>query len=186
MDDRLPIIALNLRDETPLFEQIAAQIRQNIISGMLPVGSKLPTVRELAHHWQVNFNTVARAYRILDAEGIIRSRQGQGSFVTTATENPMDPIQDREAHSILELTREITAVLRKYNCDPAQVISIIQQQFLPPARMRQKRKRKLNRIIHRRSTIQHKTQAGAIQGRKKQTRRQARWLTPQPITDFCI
>ena len=74
-------IQVNLRDATPIFDQIARQMRLDIHSGVIGPGTRLPTVRQIAQHLRVNFNTVARAYRILDEEGLILSRQGQGSFV---------------------------------------------------------------------------------------------------------
>ncbi len=58
-------------------EQISDQITQ----GELKTGEQLPTVRELAKQLQVNFNTVARAYRLLDQAGFITTQHGRGTYI---------------------------------------------------------------------------------------------------------
>lgn len=75
-------IELDFRSPLPLTEQIVEQIRQQIASGALNSGEQLPTVRSLATELRINFNTVARAYRILDEMGLISTQQGRGTYVT--------------------------------------------------------------------------------------------------------
>ena len=65
----------------PVYTQIAEQIKRLIISGELQPGQQLPTVRQLAVDLSVNPNTVARAYVMLDQEGVISTQQGRGTFV---------------------------------------------------------------------------------------------------------
>jgi DNA-binding transcriptional regulator YhcF (GntR family) len=77
---KIPIL-VDARGRMPLYQQIANQIRPLLIAGELEPGMQLPPVRQLAARLRVNFNTVARAYRILDREGWVRSRPGQGTFV---------------------------------------------------------------------------------------------------------
>ena len=62
--------------------QIVEQIQQRIVSGTLKPGDQLPTVRALAEELRVNFNTVARAYRLLDEDRIISTQQGRGTYIT--------------------------------------------------------------------------------------------------------
>lgn len=57
------------------------QINDQIAQGELKTGEQLPTVRKLANQLQVNFNTVARAYRILDRSGIITTQHGRGTYI---------------------------------------------------------------------------------------------------------
>ncbi|WP_246099904.1 GntR family transcriptional regulator [Tessaracoccus rhinocerotis] len=66
---------------TPPFEQIKAQITAQRASGELPADQRLPPVRRLATELGVAANTVARAYRELEAAGIIETRGRHGSFV---------------------------------------------------------------------------------------------------------
>jgi len=65
------------------YEQIAAQIRSAIADGRLAAGSVLPGVRGLASDLGVNFNTVARAYRVLEDQGFVRIRERSGVEVVT-------------------------------------------------------------------------------------------------------
>ena len=87
----------------PLYEQIAHQIMSLINEGELQPGAQLPTIRSLAVELGVNFNTVARAYRILDREAVISTQQGRGTFILERE----DSQEKREAHQedIRELTR---------------------------------------------------------------------------------
>lgn len=68
----------------PIYLQIKQQIKQMVVSGSLPAGAELPAIRSLAAELVINPNTVARAYRDLEQEGILASRQGSGTFVAEA------------------------------------------------------------------------------------------------------
>ena len=74
-------IILNLRSDLPIYSQIVEQVRQQIVNGELKPGDQLPTVRALASDLRVNFNTVARAYRLLDDANIISTQQGRGTYI---------------------------------------------------------------------------------------------------------
>ena len=60
----------------PLYFQLYEQIKQQILSGMLKTGQKLPATRSLADEYGLSRNTVINAYNQLEIEGFIRSRQG--------------------------------------------------------------------------------------------------------------
>ncbi|WP_212910998.1 GntR family transcriptional regulator [Streptomyces sp. TS71-3] len=68
----------------PPYEQLRAQISEQARSGALPVGYKLPTVRGLAESLGLAANTVAKAYRVLEADGVIETRGRHGTFVAAA------------------------------------------------------------------------------------------------------
>lgn len=74
-------ITIDFRSGLPIYEQIVEQVRRMVVSGMLKPGDQLPTVRQLATELRVNFNTVARAYRILDESGLISTQQGRGTYI---------------------------------------------------------------------------------------------------------
>ena len=80
------MLQLNYRDPRPIYEQVKAEFRRLILSGALPRGEKLPSVRELAGSLAINPNTIQRAYRELEAEGCIISMPGKGSFVADAAD----------------------------------------------------------------------------------------------------
>lgn len=72
---------------TPPFEQLKQQISDGRASGQLPAGHRLPPVRQLAEQVGLAPNTVARAYRELEASGVIETRGRAGSFVTATAES---------------------------------------------------------------------------------------------------
>ncbi|PWH12456.1 MAG: GntR family transcriptional regulator [Anaerolineae bacterium] len=92
---------LNFRSDIPLTNQIVAQIQQQLANGALKPGDQLPTVRALATELRVNFNTVARAYRILDEAGIISTQQGRGTFILEQPPPPISAQIKRQSLSIL-------------------------------------------------------------------------------------
>ena len=65
----------------PLFQQIVHAVKRAVATGRLQAGDKLPSVRELAREQVINPNTVARAYQVLESEGVTHSRRGAGTFV---------------------------------------------------------------------------------------------------------
>lgn len=67
----------------PLYEQVLLQIRYAIARGDVNLGTKLPSVRELAQQLRINPNTVMRAYQELDRDGLTETRRGQGTFITS-------------------------------------------------------------------------------------------------------
>lgn len=77
-------IVLDPQSETAPYEQLRAQIAEQARSGRLPVGCKLPTVRGLAQDLGLAANTVAKAYRALETDGVIETRGRAGTFVAAA------------------------------------------------------------------------------------------------------
>jgi GntR family transcriptional regulator len=65
----------------PVYEQIVRQIHQAVKAGRLKAGTPLPTVRQLAGDLQINRNTVARAYRLLEEQGVILTAGRKGTFI---------------------------------------------------------------------------------------------------------
>jgi GntR family transcriptional regulator len=77
-------LQVDLRSKTPAYLQILEQVRGLVASDALRPGDQLPTVRQLAADLRINFNTVARAYRMLDEAGVISTQQGRGTYVVEA------------------------------------------------------------------------------------------------------
>ncbi len=74
-------IKLDFRSDVPIYSQIAEQIQKMVAKGELHLGDQLPTVRQLATELRVNFNTVARAYRLLDDARLISTQRGRGTYI---------------------------------------------------------------------------------------------------------
>ncbi|MBN1135635.1 MAG: GntR family transcriptional regulator [Anaerolineae bacterium] len=76
-------ITIDLESGVPIYMQLVDRIKQMVVSGQLQPGQHLPTIRQLATDLRVNYNTVGRAYLILDQEGVISTQQGRGTYVTS-------------------------------------------------------------------------------------------------------
>ena len=74
-------LKIDFRSGLPIYAQIVEQIRHMLAGGKLKQGDQLPTVRQLATDLRVNFNTIARAYRLLDEAGLISTQQGRGTYI---------------------------------------------------------------------------------------------------------
>lgn len=96
-------IALDHRSGVPIYLQIVEQVRQQVSIGELGPGDQLPTVRQMATDLRVNFNTVARAYRLLDEAGLISTQQGRGTYIWEAPNE--ETLKQLKKKSLEELTR---------------------------------------------------------------------------------
>ena len=74
-------LSLDFHSGVPIYLQIVEQIQELVLNGELIPGDQLPTVRQLAAEIRVNFNTVARAYRMLDEARLISTQQGRGTYI---------------------------------------------------------------------------------------------------------
>lgn len=74
-------LRIDARQATPIYDQLVTQVKLAVAGGTVRPGDALPSVRRLAVELRVNPNTVARAWRELEAEGLVETRRGQGTFV---------------------------------------------------------------------------------------------------------
>ena len=81
-EQKPPALQLDFRSGLPIYIQIVQQIESKIAAKVLKPGDQLPTVRALASELRVNFNTVARSYRMMDEARIISTQQGRGTYIT--------------------------------------------------------------------------------------------------------
>ena len=111
MEENKLTLHLDFHSGLPIYTQIVNQIQSLLANGILKPGNQLPTVRALAQELRVNFNTVARAYRILDEARIISTQQGRGTYIT---EIPPPDVSERLRQESLEaLTqRFVTEAIR--------------------------------------------------------------------------
>ena len=79
---------LDTRSGVPTYLQLVQQVRQAVRLGILQPGDQLPTVKEVVGDLAINPNTVLKAYRELDREGLVASRRGVGTFVSTTLPPP--------------------------------------------------------------------------------------------------
>jgi GntR family transcriptional regulator len=93
------MLQIDFRSGLPIYTQIVNQVQAQVVSGILKPGDQLPTVRALAEELRVNFNTIARAYRILDEARIISTQQGRGTYIT---EIPPSNVSEKLRRETLE------------------------------------------------------------------------------------
>jgi GntR family transcriptional regulator len=94
------------RSVVPPYLQIVQQVRQALRMGVLDVGDKLPTVREVVAATAVNPNTVLKAYRELERDGLVEPRAGHGTFVVGRPSGPPPGTHSRLARSLARWVRD--------------------------------------------------------------------------------
>jgi GntR family transcriptional regulator len=94
------------RSPVPPYQQIAQQVRLALRMGMLEVGDKLPAVREVVAATAINPNTVLKAYRDLEREGLVEARAGHGTFVKGLPPGPPPGTHARLGRSLAKWVRE--------------------------------------------------------------------------------
>jgi GntR family transcriptional regulator len=94
------------RSVVPPYLQIVQQVRQALRMGLLDVGDRLPAVREVVAATAINPNTVLKAYRDLEREGLVEARAGHGTFVRSRPPGPPPGTHSRLGHSLAGWVRE--------------------------------------------------------------------------------
>lgn len=98
---RIPL-RLSMDDPEPMYAQIETQIRELILGGHLPPGTKLPTIRALALDLGCSVITTSRAYRDLETEGFIRTRVGMGTLVAEMPQEKLSAYRHEAVESAIE------------------------------------------------------------------------------------
>jgi GntR family transcriptional regulator len=119
-------LELDFRSGIPIYLQLVDRIKEMIANGKLKPGDQLPTVRALALELRVNFNTVARAYRILDENEIISTQQGRGTYILEMP--PPEVTESIRRQSIEALTQRYLADADRLGIPPKQLIEILKEQ----------------------------------------------------------
>lgn len=118
---------LDLRSDLPIYQQIVDQVKEQIANGSLQPEDQLPTVRALATELRINFNTVARAYRMLDDEHIISTQQGRGTYIT---EIPPPKVTERMRRQSLEaLAQRLIEQATRLGFNPREITQTLSEQL---------------------------------------------------------
>ncbi|MGB7875902.1 MAG: GntR family transcriptional regulator [Anaerolineales bacterium] len=120
-------IQLDFRSGTPIYTQIVEQVKLQVVSGELKPGDQLPTVRALALELRVNFNTVARAYRLLDEAGIISTQQGRGTYILEVP--PPERTDKLRQQALTALTRDYLSEAYRLGCSPDDINKALIEQL---------------------------------------------------------
>lgn len=101
------MIQLDLKDPRPLYEQIKNRIKDLIINGVVKPDDKIPSVRELAQTLTINPNTIQKAYKDLESEGIIYSVKGKGNFIALLDKSSIKWRRNELLAEIVKTTEEL-------------------------------------------------------------------------------
>ena len=91
------MLEINTRSSVPIYEQIVAQVREAVASGSLEPGTPLPTIRQLARDLALNPATVAKAYQLLEKDGVLEASGRRGTFVRGDARPRLDETLRKEA-----------------------------------------------------------------------------------------
>jgi GntR family transcriptional regulator len=114
------LIRVDPGSPTPLFEQVAAAVRADVLRSRVSAGERLPSARELAASLDLNVHTVLRAYQVLRDEGLIDLRRGRGAVVTDRA---------REYANLAELLPALVAEARRLDLSPAALAALITEAY---------------------------------------------------------
>ena len=96
-------LTLNFSSGVPIYRQIVQILSGKILSGALPPGEKIPSIRDVTAELNVNPNTVAKAYRELELAGLIETRRGMGCFVAESADAKPQLTHDEKRRRLDEL-----------------------------------------------------------------------------------
>ncbi|MBD2847370.1 GntR family transcriptional regulator [Paenibacillus sp. IB182496] len=111
-------IQINDQSAEPLYYQIEVQLRALILSGQLMSGTLLPSIRELALQLKCSVITIRRVYQDLEAEGLLRTKQGTGTFVADVGEQARDTHRLKAVEAAMDSAVEAG---RRANCTPEEL-----------------------------------------------------------------
>jgi GntR family transcriptional regulator len=117
-------LAIDRRDDAPVYEQVADQVRRLVASGDLGPGTALPSVRQLAGDLGVNLNTIARAYRLLEDEGFLVIRDRAGVEVAA----PSEKVDSSTRVRLMDQLRACLARLRQAGMTPEELLLVVRKE----------------------------------------------------------
>jgi GntR family transcriptional regulator len=114
------LIRVDPASPTPLFEQVAAAVRTDVLRGGVTAGERLPSARELAESLDLNVHTVLRAYQVLRDEGLVDLRRGRGAVVTDRA---------RDYATLASLLPALVAEAKRLDLSPAALAALIREAY---------------------------------------------------------
>jgi GntR family transcriptional regulator len=99
-------LRINFSSGVPIYLQLMEQIKHAVATGAIRASEQLPTIRKIAEELTMNPNTVARAYRELEREGIVEVRHGLGVFVAGQQSSTTKTAEIRKAGEVLRIAME--------------------------------------------------------------------------------
>ena len=120
------LLDLNSADDRPIYGQIADRVKFAVAGGVLRPGDLVPSVRELSKQLVVNPNTVARAYRDLQTEGLLESVRG---WVCRWPRGRVDRCRAARREMVRQRLRQAIEEARQSKMDPAEIEAILREEW---------------------------------------------------------
>ena len=127
MTNKKLLLQIDFRSGLPIYTQIVNQVQTQVVGGVLKPGDQLPTVRALAEELRVNFNTIARAYRLLDEARIISTQQGRGTYITEIP--PPNVTEQLRRESLEALTHRFISEAMRLDFSKTEVSQMVKDQL---------------------------------------------------------
>jgi GntR family transcriptional regulator len=119
-------IHINPNSGMPIYRQLFLQLRERIAGGQFAADEQLPSVRDLSARLKINFLTVAKVYQLLEAEGLVETRRGLGTFVRNG-QPASSPAEKRRL--IADAVAQVVAEARHLDLDEHEVVKLVRQRF---------------------------------------------------------
>jgi GntR family transcriptional regulator len=126
------VLVVDTRSPVPVYQQIIEQVRAQVEESALPPGTPLPSVRQLAADLDINPNTVAKSYLLLERDGVIQTVRRRGTFVA---EQAAERIRARQDRRLDEAAEQIIRQAEELGMSHQELLSAVSQrlQSLPAA-----------------------------------------------------
>jgi GntR family transcriptional regulator len=112
---------INKSSEFPIYQQLKEQIKFYLLSGALQPGTQVPTPKDLGAYLQINRNTVIAAYKELEQEGLLMTKQGQGTYIA----DKLPPSTYKENQTLLALAHETIERAKELGFTPEDLFTVI-------------------------------------------------------------
>ena len=113
---------MEFQNGIPIYIQVIRSLQEQIMTGAIKPGDKLPSSRELAMTYQINPNTAARVLKEMDSMGITTTKRGIGTFITDDADK-LDTMRKEYAARLIE---EFTDKMQRIGCSPEQLPSLLE------------------------------------------------------------
>jgi GntR family transcriptional regulator len=120
-------IGVDFESGVPIYMQLVERIKQMVVSGQLQPGQQLPTMRQLAADLRINYNTVGRAYAILDQDGVISTQQGRGTFIASRLSE--EQIQRMRLDKLRSMFGQVIEEALVLGYSPQEVKDVVEEQL---------------------------------------------------------
>ena len=116
---------MEFQNGIPIYIQVIRSLQEQIMTGAIKPGDKLPSSRELAMTYQINPKTAARVLKEMDSIGITTTKRGIGTFITYDADK-LDKMRQEYAERLIE---EFADKMQRIGCSPKQLPSLLEDYF---------------------------------------------------------